>query len=153
MTEGWIPEDEWRTIVEHAPIVSVDLLVRFNGGLIFGKRENEPAAGYWFIPGGRVQKRETREEAVHRIAGEELGADVRIIESLGAYEHIYDTADVDGVGGKHYLANGFVVEAESSNLVPDDQHSDLKIFSESPEPLHEYVRQYLQDASTLPEWP
>lgn len=153
MTADWIPEDEWRTIVEYSPIVSVDLLVRIDGGLLFGKRMNEPVAGYWFVPGGRVQKGETRTKAVQRVANAELGIDVEIVESLGAYEHLYETADVAGVDGKHYLANGYVVDAIESNLDPDDQHSELQIFHKSPSPLHDYIRQYLLDAKTLPEWP
>lgn len=153
MSDGWIPESEWRTVVKHAPIVSVDLLVRVDGGLVFGKRQNEPARGYWFVPGGRVKKGETREEAVHRVAEKELGTKVEIVESIGAYEHQYDVANMEDVDGKHYLANGYVVDAESSDFEADDQHSALRIFNEQPDPLHEYVLQYLTDAETLPNWP
>jgi len=32
-------------------------------------------------------KGETRREAVHRVAATELGTDVEIVESLGAFEH------------------------------------------------------------------
>ncbi|MFC7175741.1 NUDIX domain-containing protein [Halosegnis marinus] len=85
-------------------------------------------------PGGRVEKFETRTEAVHRIADEELGLDVEIIESLGSFEHIYDTADVSGVNGKHYLANGFVVAATGGRLQPDDQHENLRAFVDPPTP-------------------
>lgn len=153
MTEGWIQEDEWQTIVANVPIVSVDLLVRTEDGLVFGMRKNDPAAGYWFVPGGRVKKRETRREAVHRVAEEELGAEVQIAESLGAYEHIYDTAEIEGVDGKHYLANGYVVEAATEAFETDDQHSDLRVFTNPPDLLHKYIQQYLKDASSLPEWP
>jgi len=97
MTEAWIPDDEWRTIVANVPIVSVDLLIRTDDGLLFGKRTNEPAKGYWFPPGGRVRKFETREEAVHRVAREECGLKMEIVESLGAFEHVYETADASDV--------------------------------------------------------
>lgn len=153
MTDHWIPASDWRTIVQHAPIVSVDILVRVNDRILFGKRQNEPAAGYWFVPGGRVNKGETREEAVHRVGVEELGTDVEIVESLGAYEHLYDVADVEGVGGKHYLANGYVVDPESTSFETDDQHAELAVFDEPPEPLHKYVQQYISDAETLSNWP
>lgn len=153
MTDDWIPTDDWRTIVKHSPIVSVDLLVRIDGGIVLGKRQNEPAKGYWFVPGGRVQKGESREEAVHRVAKEELDADIQLVESLGAYEHFYDTADVEDAGGKHYLANGYVVEPESGGFEADEQHSELRIFNECPEPLHQYVRQYLVSSSSLSDWP
>lgn len=43
MPKGWIPADEWRTIVANVPVVSVDLPIRTDEGLLFGTRTNEPA--------------------------------------------------------------------------------------------------------------
>lgn len=148
----WIPDDDWATIVANVPIVSVDLLVRYDSGLLLGKRTNEPAKGYWFMPGGRVQKGETRLEAVHRIGNKELGLEVEIVESLGAFEHLYDAADVEGVDMKHYIANGYVVDVVSGNPQPDDQHDDLRVFRSPPNPLHEHLQAYLETAETLAEW-
>lgn len=148
MIDGWISDDDWETIVANVPIVSVDLLVRYKGGLLFGKRINKPAKGYWFLPGGRVQKGETRREAVHRIAEAELGISVDIVESLGAFEHIYNTSDVDGVETKHYLANGYVVEVNNGRPTADDQHEAVQVFQSAPDPLHPNIRTYL-DASKI----
>jgi colanic acid biosynthesis protein WcaH len=152
MSELHIPDDEWATIVAEVPIVSVDLLVRYEGGLLLGKRTNEPAKGYWFMPGGRVYKNETRSEAVHRIGKEELGLEVEIVESLGAFEHLYDTSEIDGVDTKHYLANGYVVDVIDGNPQPDDQHENLHVYRSAPDPLHEYLRAYLDTAETLVDW-
>ena len=153
MDENWITEEDWEMIVANVPIVSVDLLVRYDEGLLFGKRTNEPAKGYWFLPGGRVQKGETRTEAVDRIAKEELGLSVEIVESLGAFEHIYETADVDGVDTKHYLANGYVVKRDSGQLRPDDQHENIQVFESSPDLLHQNIRVYLDASKSLTNWP
>lgn len=153
MPTDWIPDDDWRTIVANAPIVSVDLLVRVDDGLVFGKRQNEPVKGWWFLPGGRVQKGETRVEAVHRVAREELGLSVDVVESLGAFEHFYDTSDVPGVDSKHYLANGYVVDVDDGHLTADDQHDDLRVIESPPDPLHDHVRDYLVVADSLPGWP
>lgn len=149
----WIPDNDWATIVANVPIVSVDLLVRYDGGILFGKRINEPAKGCWFIPGGRVQKGERRSEAVHRIAMKELGLDVEIVESVGTFEHIYDSANVNGVDTKHYLANGYVVDVISGEPQSDDQHEDLQVFWSPPGTLHEYLQMYLETAETLAGWP
>ena len=85
MTERveWIPDEVWSDIVEHVPIPSVDLLVVTDDGLLLAKRQNEPAKGEWFVPGGRIHKGESLEEAVHRVAREELGVDVVIDEEIG----------------------------------------------------------------------
>jgi len=145
----WIPPVEWATIVEHVPIVSVDLVVLAGDGVVLGQRENEPASGEWFVPGGRVQKFEALEDAVHRVAETELGVGVEIVERLGAYEHFYERADVPDVDGKHYVANGFVVETDSSDIHADDQHGDVRVFEELPDSLHEYVAAYLRDTNAV----
>lgn len=148
----WIPDDDWATIVANVPIVSVDLLVRYDGGLLLGKRTNEPAKGYWFMPGGRVQKGETRFEAVYRIGKEELEVDVEIVEALGAFEHFYESSDVSGMNTKHYLANGYVVDVVGGELQPDEQHAELNVFQSPPDPLHEYLEAYLKVSETFTGW-
>lgn len=154
MSSDWIPDDEWETIVRNVPIVSVDLVVCSPHGVVLGKRMNDPAKGEWFVPGGRVRKHERLTEAVHRLAREELGIeDVTVRESLGAYEHLYDTVDVDGGDGKHYLANGFVVDTDLGveEMTLDDQHGDVRAFAseEFPADLHEYTAAYLRDAADV----
>lgn len=146
MSTDSIPADEWETIVEHVPIVSVDLVIEHEDGVLLGKRENEPAKGEWFFPGGRVLKNETRREAVHRVAEQELGTPVEIIDCLGTAEHFYQSSDVPGVDSKHYLSTGFHCEiaSEDSDLHPDKQHSDFRVFEPSAQSLHEYVQTYLK---------
>ncbi|MFB6101241.1 MAG: GDP-mannose mannosyl hydrolase [Haloplanus sp.] len=147
MTDHPIPEDTWRSIVRYVPIVSVDLIVCHDGGVVLGKRRNAPARGEWFVPGGRVHKDETLDAATHRIARQELGVDVDIDRRLGVYEHRWDESEFDDVATKHYLANGIVVRPRSDHLTPDDQHAELRIF-EPPfdADLHPYVEAYLRDA-------
>jgi colanic acid biosynthesis protein WcaH len=150
MTERveWIPDEVWSDIVEHVPIPSVDLLVVTDDGLLLAKRQNEPAKGEWFVPGGRIQKGEPLEEAVHRVAREELGVDIVIKEELGAYDHLYETADVVDVGGKHYVAHGYMVRPESDRISLDEQHSDARFFDLDELPsVHQYVEVYLNGAT------
>lgn len=140
-----IPTEEYETIVRHVPIVSVDLLVHHNGGLVLGKRRNAPAKNKWFVPGGTVLKGETRQQAVHRVAKEELSSDVTIDDKLGTYDHFYDTAEVDGSNSKQYLATAYVVTPIQSEISSDDQHTDLKVF-DSPFPdFHNYIERYIHD--------
>ncbi|MFC7078913.1 GDP-mannose mannosyl hydrolase [Halorussus caseinilyticus] len=143
-----IPDDEWKSIVRNVPIVSVDLVVRHDGGVVLGKRTNEPAKGEWFVPGGRLHKNERLEDAVARIAREELGVEVTIVGRLGAYEHLYDRSEFEGTDGKHYIPVGFVVETDDDELNPDSQHAELEVFRPpfDFEGMHEYVADYLRDA-------
>ncbi|AOW80033.1 GDP-mannose mannosyl hydrolase [Halodesulfurarchaeum formicicum] len=147
MSEDRIPDEDWATIVSNVPIVSVDLIIRTDDGVVLGRRQNEPAKGEWFVPGGRVKKNETLRKAVHRVAREELGIEVEIIESLGVYEHIYNASDVKDAGGKHYLANGFVVRSPQENFTLNDQHAEIRIFDPMNVPdMHPYVYGFLKDA-------
>ena len=146
----WVSDEDWEAIVSNAPIVSVDLVVLTPDGIVLGRRENEPAKGMWFVPGGRVQKGEQLNNAALRVAREELGVDVDIRERLGVYEHLYEASDVPDAGGKHYVPVGFVVETDTTTFETDDQHSALRVFPIKDLPdLHEYVKEYLCDAGVF----
>jgi colanic acid biosynthesis protein WcaH len=140
-----IPPSEGRAIVENVPLVSVDLVVEHDGGVLLGKRENEPAKGEWFVPGGTVLKNETRTEAVHRAAIEELGEAVAIDDCLGTYEHFYETSEIEGVETKHYVATAYRchLEHDDPDLTGDDQHTALETFHPPFDDVHPYVERYL----------
>ena len=116
-----------------------------SGGLVLGKRQNEPAKGEWFVPGGTVLKGETLVDAVHRVAQEELGSDVVVDERLGTYEHFYDAAATEGVDSKQYLATAFIVTPRTNTLEPDEQHDSLRVFDAPFPKLHNYVERYIRD--------
>ena len=142
-----IPSAEWKTIVTNVPLVSVDLIVEHDGGVLLGKRENEPAKGEWFVPGGTVLKNESRVDAVHRVADEELGEPVVIEECLGTYEHFYETSEIEGVDSKHYLATAYrcLLEHEDTDVGGDAQHSPLEVFQPPSDDYHRYVERYLDE--------
>lgn len=148
----WISDSDWKTIVANVPILSVDLVVSTSDGIVLGRRTNEPARGEWFVPGGRVRKGEPLVEAVHRVAHDELGIDVEIRERLGVYEHVYETADLVGVGGKHYVPVGYLVETSETEFERDLQHDVVRTFDPDDLPaLHEYTNAYLRDAGLVPD--
>ena len=145
-----VPDDVWTTVVSNVPIPSVDLIVRIDDGIVLARRQNEPAKGEWFVPGGRIQKGETLTEAVQRVAHTELGVNVEIEQELGAYDHLYAESDVSSSGGKHYVAHGYVVSPESEVFELDAQHDQARVFTEDDLPeLHKYVKNYIGDVSFI----
>ena len=47
----------FKSIVEHTPLISIDLIIRNEDGkALLGQRLNRPAQNYWFVPGGRILK-------------------------------------------------------------------------------------------------
>jgi len=147
--ENWVPAEDWKVIVSNVPLVSVDLIIKHNGGVLMGLRENEPAKGEWFVPGGTVLKNESLTKAVQRIARAEIGCEVQILEGLGSFEHFYETSEIEDVETKHYVANAFVVEPMGSVEASDNQHSELRVCERPFTGLHPYVEQYLESAELL----
>lgn len=146
----WVPDKVWADIVTHAPVPSVDLIIEYTNGVLLARRNNEPAKGEWFVPGGRVQKGEPIREAVHRIAREELDIEVKIKREIGTYDHFYQTAEVADAGGKHYIAHGYHVIPETEMIRLNEQHKDSEIFQTNQLPeLHPYVREYLIRANII----
>ena len=147
MNEKPIPPEEWSVIIANVPIVSVDLLVEHDGGVLLGKRENEPAKGEWFVPGGTVLKNESRTDAVYRVADEELDESVVIDEQLDTNEQFYDASEVEGINSKHYVATAYRChfEATDPTITGDAQHEALKVFHPPLEDPHPYIERYLND--------
>lgn len=74
---------------------------------------------------------------------------MEIVEAPGAFEHIYETADVSGVDWKYHLADGYVVDMVSGELTLNAQHETVRPFESAPEPLHEYMPAHLKATESL----
>jgi colanic acid biosynthesis protein WcaH len=130
MSAVFVPPEIFRQIVRHAPLISIDLIMEDESGrVLVGLRNNEPAAGVYFVPGGIVRKNETVQAAFRRIALTETGLDLQITaaEFLGVFEHFYDTNRFREPGfGTHYVVLGHRLKLPRRlDIVLDDQHSKL----------------------------
>ncbi len=93
------------------------------------QRTNRPAQGYWFVPGGRVQKDETLEAAFERLTMAELGLRLPITagQFYGVWQHFYDDNFSGSDFTTHYVVLGFRFRvAEDELLLPDEQHDDYR---------------------------
>jgi colanic acid biosynthesis protein WcaH len=66
-----IPKKEYQYILEHLPILCVDCVITHNKKCLLLKRNNQPAKGQWWFPGGRVNKNELIKLAAIRKSLEE----------------------------------------------------------------------------------
>ena len=127
-----LPAADWLQVVRHAPLVSIDLiLLDPEGHVLLGLRENEPARGTWFAPGGAVRKGETLDAAFARIALTELGLSLeRSAATLqGAYEHFYETNFAGAPGfGTHYVVLAHRLSITGEVNAADRQHRALRWF-------------------------
>lgn len=122
--------DAFLAVIANTPLVSIDLIVRNAGGaMLVGRRVNEPAKGNWFVPGGRILKDETLEQAFARISENELGCRRSLAEArlLGAFTHKYDSNALDAPGvSTHYVVLAYVLAADPAQVSALAQHSDVR---------------------------
>ena len=138
-------------MVKNAPLVSIDLVVK-NGqdGILVGLRKNEPAKGFWFVPGGRILKEERIAEAFERVVYDELGVKAAFEDGrfLGVVEHLYPNNFTESEDfGTHYVVLVYEIKINETELSPPrNQHSDYKWLSKESvekEPnVHPYTKAY-----------
>ncbi len=147
-----LPREQWLQVVRDAPLVSIDLVIRDrHGRVLLGLRENEPARGSWFVPGGAIRKGERLDAAFARIARDELGLALQreCSRLLGVYEHHYGNnfAGAPGIG-THYVVLAHTLELDGEPRPADAQHRALRWFE--PQALladpqvHEHTKAYLR---------
>jgi colanic acid biosynthesis protein WcaH len=127
----FVPPAQFRTIVQYAPLVSLDLVIADEGGhVLVGSRRNEPARGTYFVPGGIIRKNEKLDDAFARILAVETGLTLprRDARHLGLYEHFYDANRFEEPGyGTHYVVNAYRIDLPSRPQIRlDDQHGDIR---------------------------
>ena len=117
---------------------------------LFGKRNNPPAKGYYFVPGGRIFKEETIKEAFERISNGEIGKKLNIENAifLGVYEHFYKNSFFTKNISTHYVVLAYKIKIEKLDklYLPKEQHSEY-IWLKKEEILendkvHYYCKQY-----------
>lgn len=126
-----LPPHEFEQLIKNAPLVSIDLVVRTRTGkVLLGRRSNDPAKEFFFVPGGRIFKDERIEEAFSRLAMEELGLRLKIADarSLGVHQHFYPTNVFGTQGfGTHYVVLAYeLLRDEEIQHLPKGQHSEYQ---------------------------
>jgi colanic acid biosynthesis protein WcaH len=141
-----LPEDTYREFLATMPEACVDVVVEHGGGVLVARRNNEPAKGEWFWPGSRLFKGEPLEDAARRVAREELGLEVEVVEQLGANAHVWDTSEQSDDVARHTVLVVYRVRPTAEDPEPtlDDQHSAVRWLEGTEDGLHEYVRRYLE---------
>lgn len=96
-----------------------------NNELLLQQRKKSPEAGFWSIPGGRLEMFETFEEAVKREIKEEVGVDIDVIDELGICDHIIKSEQ------KHWVSPSFLCKITNGKpiIMEPDKHADMQWFS------------------------
>lgn len=143
----WLPDETFKSVIQHTPLISIDLIVRNEQGeVLLGKRVNAPAKGYWFVPGGRLRKNETLDDAFVRLVREELGIESGITRAdakfLGVFEHFYDDCVYGDEVSTHYIVLGYEIKINSLKNLSFTQHFEYKLLNEDLLLIDEFVNKY-----------
>lgn len=141
---------DFATVVRSTPLISIDLIVENQDGeFLLGQRTQRPAQNFWFVPGGRVQKDETLEQAFARLTEAELGKTLTLQEGefYGVWQHFYDDNFSGTDFSTHYIVLGFRLRVEASALqLPEAQHSAYRWLTQeallAAENVHDNSRAY-----------
>lgn len=150
-----LSHDDFLAVVSATPLVAMDLvLVRGGTEILLGLRNNRPAQGYWFVPGGRIRKNETMRAALARVARTELGLTLADLPEtpryLGAFEHFYTDCFAGDTGvSTHYVVMGNLVQLPTGAelAAADAQHSDLRWWplkqAATSDQVHPFTKDYI----------
>lgn len=124
----FLSQHAFATVVQSTPLISIDLIVEnAQGEILLGKRNNRPAQGFWFVPGGRVQKDEPLAEAFARLTEAELGLRLPMTAGRfhGVWQHFYDDNFSGTDFSTHYIVLGFRLQVDADALtLPVAQHNE-----------------------------
>jgi len=134
-------------IIQNTPLISIDLIVTSHTNqILLGKRVNNPAKNFWFVPGGRIYKDEGLEQAYKRIIHNELGLNSNLPQAkfYGLYEHFYDKNFFNDKFSTHYivLAHKLMITTE---IILNNQHEAYKWFDVDELLNHKHVHHYTKN--------
>ncbi len=120
---------EFAEIYGKVPRLTVEVVCTTNGEVVLTRRAIEPCKGQWHLPGGTVRFGEHLQDAVVRVAREELGVTVRVGRVLGYIEYPYMLRD-----GYRGWPVGIAFEATPTAgvLVINEQSEEIGSFREVP---------------------
>ena len=126
-----LSDNDFKWLIDKSPLFALDFVVinKINEVLL-GKRLNEPARGFWFVPGGRVRKNESLNQAGKRILVEELNFELDLdgSELLGVFDHFYNNSFFGEEINTHYVTATYLIHIESIDFrfLPKVQHAEYR---------------------------
>lgn len=135
---GFIPQETYEMIVKYIPIVSAEALIISDDRLLFLRRNIEPAKGEWWFPGGRIQKGESLEEALHREVKEETGLEIISAKFIGVYSRIFPE--------RHDITVAYLCRCKDGVVKLNDEHSEYGFFKKNPAGLHPFIVETVCDS-------
>lgn len=135
----FIPHSTYKTFVENMPIVGLEAVVLCGEKVLLLRRNNPPAQGEWWFPGGRLRKGESFEDALRREVKEETGLNVKPIKFVGVYNRVFPE--------RHDVALVFLCKIQDKvfDIKLNDEHSEFKFFVKLPNEINPFIIEVIED--------
>ena len=121
----WIEERMWQKIRKLVPIPSVDGVIIKDDKVLLLKRAVKPV-GKWCLPGGRIEFRESAENAAEREILEETGLRTKVKRLVGVY------SEPKRDNRWHAVSIAYIMKLTGGKLRINEESSDAKYFSRLP---------------------
>jgi colanic acid biosynthesis protein WcaH len=126
-----LSNDEFKNIIKLTPLIAFDMIIEYDNKILLGKRINEPAKGFYFIPGGRILKNESINLACKRLTKVELGFEIDFNKFTFHMntEHFYDNNFFNNKFKTHYVCLCYkytLNKNEYQKINLDSQHNETK---------------------------
>ena len=147
-----LSEADFKHLVKNAPLFAIDLVaLNDQNQILLGQRKNAPARGYWFVPGGRVFKNESLEQALKRISKTELNIEIQSHQAdiIGLYDHFYQDSIFGDEIDTHYINATYLVKLNAAKIpnLPTVQHLSYRWQKlsklEQDDSVHKYSKIFL----------
>jgi len=151
MDSQFIEEELYKRIIEKIPIPTVDIVI-FSKDLkrvLLFKRENDPAKGVYYTPGGRIFKEEEPIECAVRKMKEELSLDAveTDLRYGGAiFERFENCFFSEEIGASFMNMFYYFILEDERNLRLDSQHSESMWFEVSDKNIFHYVKRKIVES-------
>ncbi len=133
--------EQFKTIYSQVPRLTVNLIIKMNGGIILTLRSLPSWRNQWHMPGGMLFYKETIPDAVVRIAQDELAISVRILKPIGYIEYPSEEKE-RGFG--YTVGLVMLCEATSADITINEEASKADIFTELPPHTIEEERVFME---------
>lgn len=132
----WLPNETFKSIIHHAPLITIDLIVRNEKGkVLFGKCVNAPSTDRWFALGWCARKNETLDDSFICLVCEEFGIESEITpyryKLLGVFEYFHDDGVFKDTKSTNYMVLAYELKLGNDLSLPFYQPNRFKCWKVS----------------------